>query len=195
MYLLIDNFDSFSYMIAGYFQDLGKAIATYRSDRLNIETIRQLNPTGIILSPGPKRPEDAFLCRAVMEHLSGLYPILGVCLGMQVMAYTAGATVCRGPRPMHGKCTAITHTGHGLFHGLPSPMTVTRYHSLIVEDGTLPPAYTIDARADDSVIMAISHQTLPIYGVQFHPEAVLTEYGHELFANFCHLAERKDMNV
>lgn len=192
MYLLIDNFDSFTFNIQAYFEELGTLVMTRRCDKLSIDDIIRLEPTGIILSPGPKRPEDATFCLDVVRRLGHQFPMLGVCLGMQVLAYAAGAIVTHGTRPMHGKCTPITHNGTGLFRGLPSPYTVTRYHSLVIQNDTLPKTYQIDASTEDGVIMAISHRTLPLYGVQFHPEAVCTEYGHEVFANFCRIAERKD---
>lgn len=192
MYLIIDNFDSFVYNIHAYLEELGALVITRRCDMLTIEEIRRLQPTGIILSPGPKRPQDALFCRDVITQFGNTIPMLGICLGMQLLAYAAGATVTRGAQPVHGKCTPITHDGTGLFAGLPSPYIVTRYHSLVVVPETVPPTYRIDARADDGTVMAISHTSLPLYGVQFHPEAVKTQYGHELLANFCHLAERKD---
>lgn len=197
MYLLIDNFDSFVYNLKAYMEDLGKTVLVCPCDSITISDIESMQPEGIILSPGPKRPWDAALCVEVVKHFRGKIPILGVCLGHQVIGYCAGATIEKGEFPMHGKITALTHRGTGLFHGLPGHFRVTRYHSLVVKPETLPEEYRIDAFSTDGAVMGISHRTLPLYGVQFHPEAVLTEYGHELLHNFCSLAEQfqKDHTV
>ena len=189
MYLMIDNYDSFVYNLKAYFEELGKEILVKRSDRITIEDIENMNPEGIILSPGPKRPWDASLCVETVNKFKGKIPILGVCLGHQVIGYCAGATVEKGEKPMHGKVTRIYHNGKGLFEGLPEAFKVTRYHSLIVKEKTVSDEYRIDSIAEDGAVMGISHRTLPLYGVQFHPEAVLTEYGHELLDNFCRIAE------
>ena len=189
MYLMIDNYDSFVYNLKAYFQELGRDILVKRSDRITMEEIEEMKPEGIILSPGPKRPWDAAVCVETVRRFQGRIPILGVCLGHQVLGFCSGAVVEKGRRPMHGKVTEIVNNGTGLFAGLPEKFKVTRYHSLIVKEKTVPADYRIDSIADDGAVMGISHRTMPLYGVQFHPEAVLTEYGHELLDNFCQIAE------
>ena len=171
MYLMIDNYDSFVYNLKAYFEELGREIVVKRSDQITVDEIEKMQPQGIVLSPGPKRP------------------ILGVCLGHQVLGHCCGATVKKGERPMHGKVTEITNMGTGVFEGLPKKFKVTRYHSLIVKEDSIPTDYNVDAVSEDGAVMGLSHKILPLYGVQFHPEAVLTEYGHELLENFCHIAE------
>ena len=189
MYLMIDNYDSFVYNLKAYFQELGRDILVRRSDEITLEDIQAMQPQGIILSPGPKRPWDAQLCVDTVERFGGKVPLLGVCLGHQVLGHCAGATVEKGVRPMHGKVTRVRHNGTGLFAGLPREFDVTRYHSLVVRQETLPEDYQVDCVAEDGAVMGLSHRTLPLFGVQFHPEAVLTQYGHELLENFCRLAE------
>ena len=190
MYLMIDNYDSFVYNLKAYFEELGKDILVRRSDRISLDKIEKIHPEGIILSPGPKRPRDASVCVETVRRFQGKIPILGVCLGHQVLGFCSGATVEKGQRPMHGKVTRVYHNGKGLFEGLPETFKVTRYHSLIVKEKTIPEDYRVDSIAEDGAVMGISHRTLPLYGVQFHPEAVLTEYGHELLNNFCKIAEQ-----
>ena len=190
MYLMIDNYDSFVYNLKAYFEELGKDILVRRSDRISLDKIEKIHPEGIILSPGPKRPWDASLCVETVRRFQGKIPVLGVCLGHQVLGFCSGATVEKGERPMHGKVTRVYHNGTGLFEGLPETFKVTRYHSLIVKEKTIPEDYRVDSIAEDEAVMGISHRTLPLYGVQFHPEAVLTEYGHELLNNFCKIAEQ-----
>ena len=190
MYLMIDNYDSFVYNLKAYFEELGKDILVRRSDRISLDKIEKIHPEGIILSPGPKRPWDASVCVETVRRFQGKIPILGVCLGHQVLGFCSGATVEKGERPMHGKVTRVYHNGKGLFEGLPETFKVTRYHSLIVKEKTIPEDYRVDSIAEDGAVMGISHRTLPLYGVQFHPEAVLTEYGHELLNNFCKIAEQ-----
>lgn len=189
MYLMIDNYDSFVYNLKAYFQELGQDILVRRSDEITLADIQAMQPQGIILSPGPKRPWDAQLCVDTVKRFGGKIPLLGVCLGHQVLGHCAGATVEKGVRPMHGKVTRVHHNGTGLFAGLPREFDVTRYHSLVVRQETLPEDYQVDCVAEDGAVMGLSHRTLPLFGVQFHPEAVLTQYGHELLENFCRLAE------
>lgn len=189
MYLMIDNYDSFVYNLKAYFQELGRDILVRRSDEITLADIQAMQPQGIILSPGPKRPWDAQLCVDTVKRFGGKIPLLGVCLGHQVLGHCAGATVEKGVRPMHGKVTRVHHNGTSLFAGLPREFDVTRYHSLVVRQETLPEDYQVDCVAEDGAVMGLSHRTLPLFGVQFHPEAVLTQYGHELLENFCRLAE------
>ena len=189
MYLMIDNYDSFVYNLKAYFQELGRDILVRRSDEITLADIQAMQPQGIILSPGPKRPWDAQLCVDTVKRFGGKIPLLGVCLGHQVLGHCAGATVEKGVRPMHGKVTRVHHNGTGLFAGLPREFDVTRYHSLVVRQETRPEDYQVDCVAEDGAVMGLSHRTLPLFGVQFHPEAVLTQYGHELLENFCRLAE------
>ena len=189
MYLMIDNYDSFVYNLKAYFEELGREIIVKRSDQITVDEIEKIQPQGIILSPGPKRPWDAEVCVQTVKRLQGKIPILGVCLGHQVLGHCCGATVEKGERPMHGKVTEITNMGTGVFEGLPKKFKVTRYHSLIVKENSIPEDYHIDAVSEDGAVMGLSHKNLPLYGVQFHPEAVLTEYGHELLENFCRIAE------
>lgn len=191
MYLMIDNYDSFVYNLKAYFEELGKEIAVIRCDKITLEEIEDMQPAGIILSPGPKRPQDAALCIDVVEKFQGKIPILGVCLGHQVLGLCSGATVEKGTFPIHGKISEISHNGLRLFAGLPTKFNVTRYHSLIVNKDTISNNYNIDATTADGIVMGISHKTLPLYDVQFHLEAVCTEYGHELLNNFCKIAEQR----
>ena len=189
MYLMIDNYDSFVYNLKAYFEEIGRSILVRRCDTLTLGEIAELNPDGIVLSPGPKRPQDASLCMEALQQFQHTIPILGVCLGHQVIGHCMGGVVKKGTVPMHGKVTPIHHNCSGLFTGLPESFRVTRYHSLVIDRDTIPDSFQIDAISDDGAVMGISHRYLPIYGVQFHPEAVLTEYGHELLENFCHIAE------
>ena len=194
MYLMIDNYDSFVYNLKAYFEELGREILVKRSDEITLDEIEDLKPEGIILSPGPKRPRDAVLCVDHVRRIINKNKILGVCLGHQVLGYCSGATVEKGERPMHGKVTEVHHKGTGLFAGLPERFCVTRYHSLIVRQDTLPEDYEVDCISEDGAVMGISQKEHMLYGIQFHPEAVLTEYGHELLENFCKIAEGREEN-
>ncbi len=193
MYVMIDNYDSFVHNLAVYFRELGQEIHLIRNDQVDFNDLsalyREGQLDGILLSPGPKSPEDCGQCLDVLRKMAGLVPILGVCLGHQIIGHTWDAKIQKGERPMHGKVTFLENNQTGLFHGLPKQFLVTRYHSLIVSEENFPDQLQIDARSDDGVIMAVSHKTLPVFGVQFHPEAVLTEYGHDLLANFINLCE------
>ncbi|WP_413494407.1 anthranilate synthase component II [Shewanella baltica] len=186
MLLMIDNYDSFTFNLVQYFQQLGQEIVVKRNDEISIVEIEALAPTHLVISPGPCTPNEAGISLAAIEHFATRMPILGVCLGHQAMAQVFGANVVRAERVMHGKVSAIAHTGQRLFEGLNQPLTVTRYHSLLVD--AVPEGFVLDAWFDDPIhgreIMAMSHQDLPLYGVQFHPESILTEQGLELLANF-----------
>ncbi|MDO4522434.1 MAG: aminodeoxychorismate/anthranilate synthase component II [Eubacteriales bacterium] len=188
MYLMIDNYDSFVYNLARYFEELGEQVELIRNDQITAGMAERLLLTGaydgLIISPGPKSPKDSGNCCEILRRLAGRIPILGVCLGHQIIGHAFGAEICKGARPMHGKVTPILTNGSGLFEGLPQSFDVTRYHSLIVKASSLPSCLRVDARSEDGVVMAMHHRDLPIFGVQFHPEAVLTEFGHELLANF-----------
>ena len=186
MLLMIDNYDSFVYNLVSYVQGLGEEVVVYRNDKIDLDTIRKISPYGIILSPGPKDPTDTGICEDIIKEFSNKIPVLGVCLGHQTIAHTYGASIIKGTRPMHGKVTQIEHNQEGVFRGIKSPMNVTRYHSLIIDEGTLPEDFMITAITQDNVIMGIKHKNLLLEGVQFHPEAVLTEHGHALLKNFIH---------
>lgn len=193
MYLMIDNYDSFVYNLARYLEELGEKVTLVRNDKITADHIESMvydgSLEGIILSPGPKSPADCGNCKEILKRMAGKVPILGVCLGHQIIGHVFGATVKKGNRPMHGKVTAITTDGTGLFQNLPDTYQVTRYHSLVISDEKFPEELQVNARSEDGVIMGIRHRKMPVYGVQFHPEAVLTEYGHEILENFCRICE------
>jgi anthranilate synthase/aminodeoxychorismate synthase-like glutamine amidotransferase len=188
MILLIDNFDSFVYNLARHFERLGQETLVVRNDALDPDSARTLRPSAIVLSPGPCTPDDAGQSLALVSKLYLDFPLLGVCLGHQIIAQALGGRVVSAHEPMHGHTSMIGHTGRGIFHGLPSPLRVCRYHSLIVEEESLPAALLPTAWSHDGVLMALEHVGLPVFGVQFHPEAILTECGYTLLANFLRLA-------
>ena len=187
MYLMIDNYDSFVYNLVMYFKELGVEIEVKKNDEITLEEIQAKQYKGIIISPGPKRPEDSGISRDVIKHFYQNIPILGVCLGHQTIAQAFGAKIKKGKKPMHGKISILRHNGNYLFSNIPKLIRVTRYHSLIVEEKTLPRMFVVNARSEDKAIMAIAHKQYPLYGLQFHPEALLTEYGHEILSNFIHI--------
>jgi anthranilate synthase/aminodeoxychorismate synthase-like glutamine amidotransferase len=184
MILLIDNYDSFVWNLARYISELGHPRIVVRNDATSLDDIAALAPSHIIVSPGPCSPAEAGISNAVITTFGPMTPILGVCLGHQCIGAALGGKVERAQRPMHGKTSLVGHDGSGVFAGLPEPLRVTRYHSLIVLDEGLPEALRVTARSEDGEIMALSHRHWPLVGVQFHPEAVLTEHGHELLRNF-----------
>ena len=188
MILLIDNYDSFVHNLGRYFRRLGQETRVVRNDAMDVAGIRTLAPAAIILSPGPCTPSEAGCSLDVVRQLSGELPILGVCLGHQAIAAALGANVVRGPEPVHGRSSIIRHSRRGVFEGLPHPLMVGRYHSLVVEEKSLPQELEVTARTDDGVVMALAHQRLPVVGVQFHPESILTQGGYELLANFLRIA-------
>jgi para-aminobenzoate synthetase component 2 len=184
MLLLIDNYDSFVHNLARYFERLGQATSVVRNDRIDIEGVRRLQPRAIVLSPGPCTPREAGVSLEIVAALYQEYPILGVCLGHQVIAEALGATVTRARVPIHGQASLIQHDGLGLFEGIGGAFHVGRYHSLIVEPNSLPNDLLPTARTGDNVLMAFRHTLLPVFGVQFHPESILTEHGYTILANF-----------
>jgi anthranilate synthase/aminodeoxychorismate synthase-like glutamine amidotransferase len=188
MLLLIDNYDSFVHNLARYFQQLGQETQVVRNDAIDADGVRRLRPSAVVLSPGPCAPEQAGAAVEIVRDLGDEVPILGVCLGHQVIARALGASVVRASRPVHGQTSAIEHGAVGLFAGLPSPLTVCRYHSLVVDPASLPPELRPTAWTTGRLLMAFEHAERPIYGVQFHPEAILTACGYELLANFLRLA-------
>ena len=188
MLLLIDNYDSFVYNLARYLVELGCETKVVRNDAMNIATLRLLKPKAIVISPGPCTPNEAGLSIELIRQLSDSIPIRGVCLGHQAIAAAFGGDIVRAPQPVHGRTSLLEHSGTGLFADLPSPLKVGRYHSLIVDEPTLSPELTITARTDDGIPMALQHRTRPLYGVQFHPESVLTVAGRPLLSNFLRLA-------
>ena len=184
MILLIDNYDSFVFNLARYVGELGHAREVVRNDAVSVEEIAALAPRAIVLSPGPCTPKEAGISNRVIVELGDRIPILGVCLGHQCIAEAYGGRVVRARRPMHGKTSLVRHDGKGVFAGLPQPLRVTRYHSLVAEPGLVPPELEVTAWSPEGEIMGLRHRTHPVEGVQFHPEAVLTERGHDLLANF-----------
>ncbi|RVU17786.1 anthranilate synthase component II [Methylobacterium oryzihabitans] len=191
MILVIDNYDSFVFNVVRYFEELGEAVAVVRNDALDVEAVRARAPEALVISPGPCSPAEAGVSLPAVRALSGHLPLLGVCLGHQCIGAAFGGRVERARTPLHGQATPIRHGGAGLFAGLPSPMRVGRYHSLIVAPQPgMAEALAVDAVSPDGEVMALSHRRHPTWGIQFHPESVLTEHGHAVFANFLRLARR-----
>ncbi|WP_213134105.1 aminodeoxychorismate synthase component 2 [Citrobacter sp. FP75] len=184
MILLIDNYDSFTWNLYQYFCELGAEVLVRRNDELTLAQIDALGPQKIVISPGPCTPDDAGISLDVIRHYTGKIPMLGVCLGHQAMAQAFGASVVRAAKVMHGKTSPITHTGQGVFQGLANPLTVTRYHSLVVAPETLPACFEVTAWSETQEIMGIRHREWDLEGVQFHPESILSEQGHQLLGNF-----------
>ena len=191
MFLLLDNYDSFTYNLLHYLGELGVEVVVRRNDALSAEEALGLNPDAVVISPGPCDPDKAGICLDVLAKAPESLPIFGVCLGHQSIAQHFGGIVARAPKPMHGKTDTMTHTGQGLFQGIPSPLTATRYHSLTVLREGLPDCLEITAESPDGVIQGLSHKSRPVHGVQFHPESIASEHGHALLANFIQLTKGK----
>ncbi len=191
MLVLIDNYDSFTYNLVHFLGELGAETRVYRNDAITPAGVLDLAPDAIVLSPGPCYPEKAGICLNLVDAAAGKVPMLGVCLGHQSIGQAFGSRIVRAPVLMHGKLSAIKHTGSPLFAGIPSPFRATRYHSLVVERDSLPETVEITAETEDGIIMGLSHRQLPVHGVQFHPESIASEHGHALLANFLKIAGSK----
>jgi anthranilate synthase component 2 len=188
MILVIDNYDSFTYNLVHYLNELGAQTRVFRNDALTTEEALGMKPQAVLLSPGPCTPDEAGICLDILARAPRDLPILGVCLGHQAMGQAEGGKVIRAKTLMHGKTDRIHHNGGGIFKDIPSPFTATRYHSLAIERDSLPATLEVTAWTDDGEIMGVQHRDRPMYGVQFHPESIATEYGHEMLANFLDLA-------
>ncbi len=182
--VVVDNYDSFTYNLVQYLETLGAQCSVLLNDRITVEEVAESNPDGIVLSPGPGTPDDAGVTLSVIARLGGRVPMLGVCLGHQSIGQAYGGRVVRAGRLMHGKTSPILHDGRTVFRGLPSPFPATRYHSLVVEEASLPDCLEITARTPEGELMGLRHKTLPVEGVQFHPESILTEHGMKLVRNW-----------
>lgn len=192
MFLMIDNYDSFVYNLVHYFEELGEEIEIRRNDCIDMDTVENMNPEGIIISPGPKDPTETGVCEEIIRRFAGRIPILGVCLGHQTIGHVFGARIVKGERPMHGKISPVSHKGKGVFKNIVSPFTVTRYHSLVIDEDTLPIELEVTAVSDDGAIMGIRHREYLLEGVQFHPEAVLTQHGHDILGNFVDMCRKEE---
>jgi len=188
MIVLIDNYDSFTFNLFHYLGELGAEVVVHRNDKVTAAEVVGSDPEAIVLSPGPCTPNEAGICLDLIEQASPNIPILGVCLGHQAIGQAFGSQVVRAPAPVHGKLSEMRHQGEGVFRGINGPFKATRYHSLVVERGTLPEALSVTAETDDGLIMGLSHKTLPVHGVQFHPESIASEHGHLMLKNFLELA-------
>ena len=184
MFILIDNYDSFTYNLFHYLGELGARLEVHRNDKISVDEVMAKHPQGIILSPGPCTPDTAGICLDLIKRASGKVPIFGVCLGHQAIGQVFGGKVIRAPKPMHGKLSKVHHSGKGVFRDVPNDFDATRYHSLTVEPETFPSELEITAQSEDGVIQGLQHKSLPIFGVQFHPESIASEHGHKILANF-----------
>ncbi|WP_297422938.1 aminodeoxychorismate/anthranilate synthase component II [Clostridium sp.] len=184
MILMIDNYDSFVYNLVRYFEEIGEEVEVVRNDKIDMESLDISKYLGIVISPGPKNPKEAGLCLNILDKFKGDVPILGICLGHQCIGHYFGSEIVKGAKPMHGKISEVEHNNKGIFYGVKNPLKVTRYHSLVIDKEKFSEELEITAETEDEVIMGIRHSKLPIYGVQFHPEAELTEEGHKILENF-----------
>ncbi|HDJ28881.1 MAG TPA: aminodeoxychorismate/anthranilate synthase component II [Proteobacteria bacterium] len=192
MLLMIDNYDSFTYNIVQYLGILGEEVVVYRNDAISIQEIKELQPDSLVISPGPCTPKEAGISVAAIKDLAGRLPILGICLGHQSIGAAFGGRISRAGQVMHGKTSQISHNNQDLFKGIPNPFEATRYHSLVIEPDSLPPCLEITASAlDDQEIMGIKHRELPVWGIQFHPESILTKSGMKILDNFLQLTRAK----
>jgi anthranilate synthase component 2 len=188
MVVLIDNYDSFTFNLVHYLGGLGADVAVHRNDKISIAEVMAAKPDAIVLSPGPCTPNEAGICLDLIERTAETIPILGVCLGHQAIGQAFGGKVTRAPSPVHGKLSEVHHQGRGVFRGINGPFKATRYHSLVVERDSLPDDLSVTAETDDGLVMGLDHKTLPVHGVQFHPESIASEHGHLLLKNFLDLA-------
>jgi anthranilate synthase component 2 len=189
MLLLIDNYDSFTYNLFHYLGELGEDVVVVRNDEISVGQALSMKPASVVLSPGPCTPDKAGICIDLIKAAAGRVPVLGVCLGHQAIGEAYGGKVVRAPVPMHGKVSSVRHAGKGVFAGLENPFMATRYHSLVVARPSLPAVLEVTAETDDGIIMGLQHKTLPVHGVQFHPESIASQHGHALLKNFLMLAK------
>lgn len=192
MILILDNYDSFTYQLVQYFQILAQEVLVFLNDAISLEAIEKLQPTHIVISPGPKRPEDAGISLSLIQHFYQQIPILGICLGHQCLAQAFDVSIISAPSIFHGKKSPIQHHRQGLFQGLPNGFNAQCYHSLVIDPATLPSSFAIDAWTESQTIMAISHRSYPLYGLQFHPESILSEHGLDLLSNFLKTSAKKE---
>ena len=190
MILLIDNYDSFTYNLYQYLCELGAEVEVARNDKISLEEIEEIRPDGIVISPGPCTPREAGISSDVVAQFAERLPVLGVCLGHQTIGYTFGGVVERAPEIMHGKTSMVHHDGKGLYAGLPNPFEAIRYHSLMIKEESLPEFLEVTSRTKDGIVMGVRHRELPVEGVQFHPESIMTEVGHDLLQNYLNWVER-----
>jgi anthranilate synthase component 2 len=190
MIVLVDNYDSFTFNLVHYLGGLGAKVAVHRNDQIAVNDVMAAEPEAIVLSPGPCTPSDAGICLDLIEKAAPTIPILGVCLGHQAIGQAFGGSVVRAPYPLHGKLSDVQHQGQGVFRGINGPFKATRYHSLVVERDTMPESLAVTAETDDRLVMGLSHTSLPVHGVQFHPESIASEHGHLILKNFLELAAR-----
>ncbi|MFP3636836.1 aminodeoxychorismate/anthranilate synthase component II [Bacillus velezensis] len=195
MILMIDNYDSFTYNLVQYLGELGEELIVRRNDEITIEQIEELGPDFLMISPGPCSPDEAGISLEAIKHFAGSIPVFGVCLGHQSIAQVFGGDVVRAERLMHGKTSEVMHDGQTVFKGLQNPLVATRYHSLIVKADTLPDCFTVSAQTKEGEIMAIRHNELPVEGVQFHPESIMTSFGKEMLRNFIETHRKKEVTV
>lgn len=188
MIVLIDNYDSFTFNLFHYLGGLGEDVVVHRNDKISVAEVMRADPDAIVLSPGPCTPNEAGICLALIAEASATVPIFGVCLGHQAIGQAFGGDVVRAPTPVHGKLADVRHTGQGVFRGINGPFKATRYHSLVVDRKTMPAALVVTAETDDRLVMGLQHQSLPVHGVQFHPESIASEHGHLILKNFVDLA-------
>lgn len=189
MLLMVDNYDSFVFNLVRYIEELGEEVLIYRNDKITIEEIKKMNIDGIVISPGPKSPKEAGISLDIIDEFKGSLPILGICLGHQCIGHYFGADIVKGKEPVHGKMSLVNHSGYDVFKDIKNPMRVTRYHSLIIDSNSLPRELEVCCETLDGVIMGVKHRKYPIYGLQFHPEAEMTEEGHALINNFLNITK------
>ncbi len=188
MIVLIDNYDSFTFNLVHYLGGLGADVVVHRNDKVAADAVIAADPDAIVLSPGPCTPNEAGICLDLIRRAAPTIPVLGVCLGHQAIGQAFGAAIVRAPVPVHGKLSEVAHCGRGLFRGINGPFRATRYHSLVVDRASLPPELSVSAETSDRLVMALAHATLPVHGVQFHPESIASEHGHLMLKNFLDLA-------
>jgi anthranilate synthase component 2 len=193
MLVLIDNYDSFTYNLLHYIGELGTEVVVHRNDALSVADVMNLGAEGIVISPGPCDPDRAGICLELVEKAAGRIPLFGVCLGHQCIGQVFGGKVVRSPEPMHGKVSDISHKNTGVFKGLPSPFSATRYHSLSIDPNSIPDCMEVNATSSDGVVQAMCHKEFDVHGVQFHPESIQTQHGHKLLQNFINIVSRRQV--